>query len=127
MLQLLQQRIVFRLYIPEPFLLAGHLPKTIHNLFTAGSVVKVLFIQPTHEIPVKLVRYCKGTYRGNTVMPIPEFSSVVKMIEIVHDAVGHITEPFRICRNIRVNATRSEERRVGTECVCTCRSRWSPY
>src|SRR3546814_11446126 len=24
-------------------------------------------------------------------------------------------------------ATRSEERRVGTECVRTCRSRWSPY
>src|SRR3546814_16497138 len=23
--------------------------------------------------------------------------------------------------------TRSEERRVGTECVSTCRSRWSPY
>src|SRR3546814_16008564 len=23
--------------------------------------------------------------------------------------------------------TRSEERRVGKECVCTCRSRWSPY
>src|SRR3546814_12051976 len=22
---------------------------------------------------------------------------------------------------------RSEERRVGQECVCTCRSRWSPY
>src|SRR3546814_14171183 len=24
-------------------------------------------------------------------------------------------------------ATRSEERRVGTECVSKCRSRWSPY
>src|SRR3546814_13702826 len=24
-------------------------------------------------------------------------------------------------------ASRSEERRVGKECVCTCRSRWSPY
>src|SRR3546814_16031346 len=24
-------------------------------------------------------------------------------------------------------AQRSEERRVGKECVCTCRSRWSPY
>src|SRR3546814_17982535 len=24
-------------------------------------------------------------------------------------------------------AARSEERRVGTECVSTCRSRWSPY
>src|SRR3546814_15523713 len=22
---------------------------------------------------------------------------------------------------------RSEERRVGKECVCTCKSRWSPY
>ena len=25
------------------------------------------------------------------------------------------------------NAVRSEERRVGKECVTTCRSRWSPY
>src|SRR3546814_18911786 len=27
----------------------------------------------------------------------------------------------------RVCASRSEERRVGKECVRTCRSRWSPY
>src|SRR3546814_18092599 len=26
-----------------------------------------------------------------------------------------------------VHAARSEERRVGKECVSTCRSRWSPY
>src|SRR3546814_18224440 len=26
-----------------------------------------------------------------------------------------------------VNEIRSEERRVGKECVSTCRSRWSPY
>src|SRR3546814_15678661 len=26
-----------------------------------------------------------------------------------------------------VNQDRSEERRVGKECVSTCRSRWSPY
>src|SRR3546814_6183599 len=26
-----------------------------------------------------------------------------------------------------VSASRSEERRVGKECVSTCRSRWSPY
>src|SRR3546814_5618389 len=26
-----------------------------------------------------------------------------------------------------IGAVRSEERRVGTECVSTCRSRWSPY
>src|SRR3546814_11208289 len=27
----------------------------------------------------------------------------------------------------RADNARSEERRVGTECVSTCRSRWSPY
>src|SRR3546814_7764821 len=27
----------------------------------------------------------------------------------------------------RANSPRSEERSVGTECVSTCRSRWSPY
>src|SRR3546814_5204966 len=27
----------------------------------------------------------------------------------------------------RLRAIRSEERRVGKECVSTCRSRWSPY
>src|SRR3546814_15622866 len=26
----------------------------------------------------------------------------------------------------RLSGARSEERRVGQECVCTCRSRWSP-
>src|SRR3546814_4398678 len=28
---------------------------------------------------------------------------------------------------IMASASRSEERRVGKECVSTCRSRWSPY
>src|SRR3546814_1953260 len=28
---------------------------------------------------------------------------------------------------IETAASRSEERRVGKECVSTCRSRWSPY
>src|SRR3546814_8797170 len=33
----------------------------------------------------------------------------------------------RTATNFRNGATRSEERRVGKECVSTCRSRWSPY
>src|SRR3546814_1284731 len=34
------------------------------------------------------------------------------------------------CRDARIHPAqlaRSEERRVGKECVSTCRSRWSPY
>src|SRR3546814_11616060 len=31
------------------------------------------------------------------------------------------------CKDWRQSEVRSEERRVGKECVSTCRSRWSPY
>src|SRR3546814_13374747 len=30
-------------------------------------------------------------------------------------------------KHVEAGAQRSEERRVGKECVSTCRSRWSPY
>ena len=33
----------------------------------------------------------------------------------------------RPCTPCAANVCRSEERRVGKECVTTCRSRWSPY
>src|SRR3546814_13353290 len=32
-----------------------------------------------------------------------------------------------VCEQERGLGIRSEERRVGKECVSTCRSRWSPY
>src|SRR3546814_19844081 len=35
--------------------------------------------------------------------------------------------PARFADPDRLDAGRSEERRVGKECVSTCRSRWSPY
>src|SRR3546814_12202435 len=36
---------------------------------------------------------------------------------------------FKHCQRIArdLDEARSEERRVGKECVSTCRSRWSPY
>src|SRR3546814_2055107 len=38
-------------------------------------------------------------------------------LEVVHDLLAFLDDPL----------DRSEERRVGKECVSTCRSRWSPY
>src|SRR3546814_8191539 len=34
---------------------------------------------------------------------------------------------IRAPRSGQISVIRSEERRVGKECVSTCRSRWSPY
>src|SRR3546814_14538233 len=39
-----------------------------------------------------------------------------RLTEKTEDRMVDTTKPFR-----------SEERRVGTECVCTCRSRWARY
>src|SRR3546814_16093153 len=45
-----------------------------------------------------------------------------------HAFNGTITvEPVTIAGGSANNGFRSEERRVGKECVSTCRSRWSPY
>src|SRR3546814_1071910 len=40
-----------------------------------------------------------------------------------HEAVLHVFGQEHCAAGFR----RSEERRVGKECVSTCRSRWSPY
>src|SRR3546814_14859498 len=51
------------------------------------------------------------------------------------DDIGHAGIPFGssaveasiVGARSRGVSTRAEERRVGKECVSTCRSRWSPY
>src|SRR3546814_2981534 len=48
--------------------------------------------------------------------------SVLLIIPFAESAFGKKRSP-----STRQKASRSEERRVGKECVSTCRSRWSPY
>src|SRR3546814_15053680 len=52
----------------------------------------------------------------------------------LHDAVFHaeitghaIEHNLLVAKKLHKHHIRSEERRVGKECVSTCRSRWSPY
>src|SRR3546814_2936937 len=54
-------------------------------------------------------------------------------LEVVQDVAAggsqrttHADHPAAL-RYPETGQTRSEERRVGKECVSTCRSRWSPY
>src|SRR3546814_11699624 len=55
----------------------------------------------------------KGLYKNLPFDPVQDFS-----------ALGLVGDTPYI---VAVNPSRSEERRVGKECVSTCRSRWSPY
>src|SRR3546814_21105041 len=47
--------------------------------------------------------------------------------QITRDICRRAVDLGRILAAERAAAVRSEERRVGKECVSTCRSRWSPY
>src|SRR3546814_6336864 len=58
------------------------------------------------------------------------FGGVNQMIRIVTLVELHSIVTLRHCRWDGFDSRhqcRSEERRVGKECVSTCRSRWSPY
>src|SRR3546814_8185563 len=57
---------------------------------------------------------------------IPQSVSVVCQ---VIDAPSVLFNPtvIQIVQSLVLSTSRSEERRVGKECVSTCRSRWSPY
>src|SRR3546814_9253961 len=74
-----------------------------------------------------------GPHDTGSNVAAPVFKAFMADALTPEDAV-----PFRIppgIRMVRLNAEtgqlarpgRSEERRVGKECVRTCRSRWSPY
>src|SRR3546814_12570974 len=46
---------------------------------------------------------------------------------IVDDEPTRSNALLQPCHEVLAGWLRSEERRVGKECVSTCRSRWSPY
>src|SRR3546814_12038400 len=48
-------------------------------------------------------------------------------VNVAEELVNMITTQRAYEMNSKAIETRSEERRVGKECVSTCRSRWSPY
>src|SRR3546814_17825954 len=69
---------------------------------------------------------CRDKTRGRTSRKSQTSTDTLK-------SCGQTPEPdalsiiLRVKERRRRRKSRSEERRVGKECVSTCRSRWSPY
>src|SRR3546814_4038061 len=62
-----------------------------------------------------------GLSLSNAVDPVPALADAVE--NVVHIAKANGKAVSAVVQSMK----RSEERRVGKECVSTCRSRWSPY
>src|SRR3546814_12328240 len=89
--------------------------------FIPGTEIKDILL-PTNQIAfnaavnndITLLGYYKLDFRPNEIFPVGDYFSPA-------DVVGPGA------RFVYGSANRSEERRVGKECVSTCRYRWSPY
>ena len=69
-------------------------------------------------------QYAKFEFR----IPMRDGAKLFTIVYAPRDASGAKTFPFLIMRTpYSVAPYRSEERRVGKECLTQCRSRWSPY
>src|SRR3546814_16038803 len=83
-----------------------------------------------------LTREDNAYLRGTSASAVSDLvQDALREIEAQTRAKGLIIEDVpiiamdleTIVRDLGHEVTRSEERRVGKECVSTCRSRWSPY
>src|SRR3546814_10014600 len=67
------------------------------------------------------------------VIPMPprviDFASTVSFIDMARTTMAQLEKLGSRAKPAYnfIKIVRSEERRVGKECVSTCRSRWSPY
>src|SRR3546814_17277476 len=71
----------------------------------------------------------KRQHTQDAARRVVRMSSAEVMIEVCAKTPRQSRESQRVIRAGAREARpgRSEERRVGKECVSTCRSRWSPY
>src|SRR3546814_10520845 len=78
-------------------------------------------------LPIFGVQIDHGLHRNGDILPIGAQNAwpygAIVAGKVVWPYLGH----YGPVERTGSRALRSEERRVGKECVSTCRSRWSPY
>src|SRR3546814_2058922 len=100
-------------------------------------------IERARFAPGDIVRHRMFDFRGVVFDVDPVFSNSDEWYDAIPEAIRPAKEQpyyhlfaesddsayiaYVSQQNLVSDAERSEERRVGNECVSTCRSRWSPY
>ena len=122
--------------LPRVQSLFGEASGAVHTPSVKDGVVKVGFM----EFDISEPEYGVGGQFDIIPTPLSAIDKPMRNIVVLGEVFGFTKEPtrqgdkfnitFDITDNsasLEVRCTRSEERRVGKECVCQCRSRWSPY
>src|SRR3546814_14456462 len=72
-------------------------------------------------------RPAQGSTLKKMVRPSLRREMARTAVEGGRTCIRHACQTFEVSETCYRYQARSEERRVGKECVSTCRSRWSPY
>src|SRR3546814_14490668 len=89
-----------------------------------------LDLEPDGIADLEGARTDRGTVRMEAPKRFRRIGNIgLQATVITYDSgIAHLAAALRVERRlVGEDDDRSEERRVGKECVSTCRSRWSPY
>src|SRR3546814_20905008 len=81
-------------------------------------------LEVAHRNDIDIEGACEGSMACATCHVVVEPEWYGKLVPASEDEADMLDLVFGLRQTSRL---RSEERRVGKECVSTCRSRWSPY
>src|SRR3546814_8323645 len=83
---------------------------------------------PNHSAPDRTTQTGPSTtYRFDPIpIPTPESKSIPRVHKSGVESASIRPDQDGLTAEVGFNRVRSEERRVGKECVSPCRSRWSP-
>src|SRR3546814_14436593 len=91
--------------------------------FLSLTAVETLHLRlPAQRVLLGIVGCCRSLLASQAMFKGFEFNSGLAI-------VASLSQTIRFLNGLNPSGggRRSEERRVGKECVSTCRSRWSPY
>src|SRR3546814_722909 len=89
-----------------------------------GYIIIAIEVDPDHIVPVDLAHLVKDAIAQNAGI-VHHRVELAEGAQGIFDDAGGSGGVRNIC-GVDDRLTRSEERRVGKECVSTCRSRWLP-
>jgi hypothetical protein len=100
--------------------------KTLRKYSAAGEYIKTVYPFPAGTDTASLYGWGLNFRGDNTVLPKFSCGAGVNLASAI-SARGTGVNLSSVTIGDKAFFTRSEERRVGKECISRCRSRWSPY
>src|SRR3546814_16931417 len=97
--------------------------RSLTTAIVAGRVSVIIPAFNCEDTIAAAIQSCLDQQYADTEVIVVDDGSTDRTPEVLR----HFGTRIRVLRQANGGLARSEERRVGKECVSTCRSRWSPY